>query len=495
MEKKRKMTITIDNGNMCSLEGPLLVSSKLFEMYKVKHPNAWHIQMYQKDKYKWDGFIKYISESGRFRIGLLPKIYKSIIDMGISVNIIDKRNQKDVIPVIPDILGDKQLYPRQKVALKNLLNNKVGNIPFRICVGDFSVGFGKSILFASIHESFQRKLKTILLLSDSNLFNQFKKEFPPMLPDEDIKFIQGNNITFGNFNVATVQSLSRNIKSYSYSLSQMDIVLIDEADIIDNKTYKTVIEHLYNANIRIGLSGTIYMSNLKKDMVHNLNIMSFIGDKVDEVRLHEQISSGNATRVIVKMIPAQFKNYTGVKGPLDYPKEYRNIIINNIGAYKLSFTRTLFNATYNRFPMIIVCKFIDHCEKLYEYYREQNIKGNYGWKIEYVHHQTKNRDKILQRFRDGEIDILISTLIISRGQNFPRLQYLQNIASMNSREKSIQILGRLVRKYQGKNKTYLDDFIFPGQYLKRHGNHRKVYYQKEKLKVILVKSKRYSIPY
>ena len=216
MEKKRKMTITIDNGNMCSLEGPLLVSSKLFEMYKVKHPNAWHIQMYQKGKYKWDGFIKYISESGRFRIGLLPKIYKSIIDMGISVNIIDKRNQKDVIPVIPDILGDKQLYPRQKVALKNLLNNKVGNIPFRICVGDFSVGFGKSILFASIHESFQRKLKTILLLSDSNLFNQFKKEFPPMLPDEDIKFIQGNNITFGNFNVAMVQSLSRNIKSYSY---------------------------------------------------------------------------------------------------------------------------------------------------------------------------------------------------------------------------------------------------------------------------------------
>lgn len=66
---------------------------------------------------------------------------------------------------------------------------------------------------------------------------------------------------------------------------------------------------------------------------------------------------------------------------------------------------------------------------------------------------------------------------------------------MDSREKSIQILGRLVRKYQGKNKTYLDDFIFPGQYLKRHGNHRKVYYQKEKLKVILVKSKRYSIPY
>lgn len=57
---------------------------------------------------------------------------------------------------------------------------------------------------------------------------------------------------------------------------------------------------------------------------------------------------------------------------------------------------------------------------------------------------------------------------------------------MDSQEKSIQILGRLVRKHESKNKTYLDDFIFEGTFLKRHGNHRKVYYQKQGFKVIKI---------
>ena len=82
--------------------------------------------------------------------------------------------------------------------------------------------------------------------------------------------------------------------------------------------------------------------------------------------------------------------------------------------------------------------------------------------------------------------MLIATTIISRGQNFPELKYLQNTASMDSNEKSIQILGRLARTHMNKKKAYLDDLQFPGHYLKRHGNHRKTYYQKENLKVIKV---------
>lgn len=102
------------------------------------------------------------------------------------------------------------------------------------------------------------------MLNDSDLFNQFKREIPPLLPNEDIVFIQGSKVNrWGNFNVAMVQSISRNIRKYQMELSKIGIVLIDEADIIDNKTYKVVIEHLYNTQIRIGLSGTIYLNKAK----------------------------------------------------------------------------------------------------------------------------------------------------------------------------------------------------------------------------------------
>lgn len=482
------VTITILNGNICELEGPRKVLLQLYGEYKIKHPNAWHIQMYQRGSYKWDGFVKYISDSGRFKIGLLPCIYNSAVKLGEKVKIIDNRPHLGISPVIPKQCGELTLYPRQREALEKILFNRVGNIPFNICAGDLAVGFGKSLLFCAIHQAFKRKLKTILLLNDADLFNQFKREIPPLLPGEDISFIQGSakSNRFGNFNVAMVQSISRNLRQYQYSLSTVDICLIDEADIIDNKTYKGVIEHLYNARVRIGLSGTIYMSNLKKDIVHNMNIKSFIGEKVDTVKLIDQMESGRATPVTVKMIPLKWPVHSR-----DYQEQYQEVITDNPLAWKASWDRTMYNAKHKRFPMLIVTKFIDHCENLYKYYKEQNAKLDNKYRIAFVHHKTANRKQILEDFRTGNIDILISTTIISRGKNFPTLRYLQNTASMDSNEKSIQILGRLVRKHESKKRAYLDDFMFPGNYLSRHGRHRKVYYQKEKLKVLIIENKRW----
>lgn len=481
--KETEVRITITNGNICELDGDRKILIKLFQAFKIKHPNAWHILMYQKGKNNWDGYIKYISDTGKFRIGLLPMVYNTLTEWGVKVNLRDFRGGLDIKPKIPYYVGNLKLYDRQRTALKRLLNNKVGDIPFRICAGDLAVGFGKSLIFCAIHESFQRKLKTILLLNDADLFNQFKREIPPMLPGEDIKFIQGSKVTeWGNFNVAMVQSVSRNLRKYQNELLKMSIVLIDEADIIDNKTYKSVIERLYNTNIRIGLSGTIYMSKLKKDIVHNMNIRSFIGDKVDEVKLLDQIKSKRATPVIVKMITANIPN----KGGKDYLEEYRNNIIDNPSSYELSFTRMLYNLQYGRLPMIIMTKFMDHCENLYQFYEKKNQEMNLGLRIAFAHHETKGRERIMQRMREGELDILITTTIIARGKNIPSLKYLQNIASIDSNEKSIQVLGRLVRMDESKNKAFLEDIVFPGRYLSRHGRHRKNYYIKEGLKVIVV---------
>ena len=90
----------------------------------------------------------------------------------------------------------------------------------------------------------------------------------------------------------------------------------------------------------------------------------------------------------------------------------------------------------------------------------------------------------MQGFRQGKIDILVSTTIIARGKNFPKLKYMINAAGMSSEEKTIQFLGRLVRTYKGKDKVYLDDIQYQGPYLSRHSRRRARYYRKEKLKVI-----------
>lgn len=86
------------------------------------------------------------------------------------------------------------------------------------------------------------------------------------MPGEDIQFIQGKNLKFGNFNVGMVQTMSQKIKEIRNELSKIDIVLVDEADVADNKQFKTVLSYLYNVRIRLGLSGSIYMSKLKRTL-------------------------------------------------------------------------------------------------------------------------------------------------------------------------------------------------------------------------------------
>lgn len=482
MGRVQKVEITLQNSNIGKLSGDRTVLMKLFDTFKLKHPSRFWIM--KRGNSRWDGYIKYISERGTFRLGLFPKIYNTLISWGVKVKIKDLRLPVNMPKFVSREVGNKILYPRQIKALERLVFNKVGGIPFLIEAADLAVGFGKSLLFCALHETFKRKMRTVLLLNDSDLFNQFKDEIPPMLPGEDIRFIQGGKAKWGNFNVAMVQSVSQNIRKYAQELANIDMVLIDEADIIDNKTYKGVIERLWNTKIRIGLSGTLYMSKLKKYEIHNMNVMSFIGEKVDEVKLIDQMKAGRATPVVVKMIDTDLGPEEDV---MDYPHEYEEVISNNEKAYQVSLDRALFNARYGRLPMLIVTKFINHCESLYEFY-EKRLRGmGKNYKIAYVHHETKNRKKILEDFRNGKIDILISTTIISRGKNFPTLKYLQNAASMDSNEKAIQILGRLVRQHVDKNKAYLDDIMYKGHYLSRHARHRTNYYKNQKLKVIIIK--------
>ena len=284
-----------------------------------------------------------------------------------------------------------------------------------------------------------------------------------------------------------IQSISRNIKAYQKELTMIDMVLVDEADLAGSKMYQSVLTHLYNTRVRLGLSGTIYMSGLKKDLLKNMNLESFFGLRMYEFRLADSIKAGYSTKTIVKLIDTDpwYKGYVNTTGN-DYKEVYDRVITNAQVGYELIHDRLRFNLKYGRIPALIVCKHIAHCENLYNYLKRVLDKD---LNIAYVHVNTadKQRRNIMQRFRSGDIDILVSTTIIARGKNFPKLRYMINAAGMNSQEKSIQFLGRLVRTFEGKDRVYLDDIQYQGDYLSRHSKRRARYYKDEDLKVISLK--------
>lgn len=470
---------------MCELDLPLKFAQKLYQEFSVRHPNAFYLRTRQRGMQNWDGKIHYINKHGEFKIGFLPAVYEKCIEYGIKPKVVDMRKPLPKVKKVVTKIGKYKLRPEQEKAVKAIISNQVGNSLFQIGVLDYTVNAGKTLIMSSLYLSYKRRLKTLLITNDSDWLNQAREEFKQYLPGEDITFVQGKVLNWSNFTIGMVQSISRNMRFYQQELSKIDMVLVDEADQGGSKQYQNVLTRLFNTRVRIGLSGTIYMSKLAKDKVKNMNLEGFFGKVIAEFKLKDSIKKGYSTKTIVKMVPSRPWYGNWESEFVTYKDIYDDSITLNKYAKRMAYARLKWNINQGRYPALVVCKHIAHCENLYKFFKK---KLGDAYNIAYVHVNTpsKLRQQIMKDFREGRIDILVSTTIIARGKNFPKLRYLLNAASMDSQEKSIQFLGRLVRTDESKNRVYLDDLHYPGNYLSRHGRHRKQYYQKQELKVILL---------
>ena len=470
---------------MCELDLPLKFAQKLYQEFSVRHPNAFYLRTRQRGMQNWDGKIHYINKHGEFKIGFLPAVYEKCIEYGIKPKVVDMRKPLPKVKKVVTKIGKYKLRPEQEKAVKAIISNQVGNSLFQIGVLDYTVNAGKTLIMSSLYLSYKRQLKTLLITNDSDWLNQAREEFKQYLPGEDITFVQGKVLNWSNFTIGMVQSISRNMRFYQQELSKIDMVLVDEADQGGSKQYQNVLTRLFNTRIRIGLSGTIYMSKLAKDKVKNMNLECFFGKVIAEFKLKDSIKKGYSTKTIVKMVPSRPWYGNWESEFVTYKDIYDDSITLNKYAKRMAYARLKWNINQGRYPALVVCKHIAHCENLYKFFKK---KLGDAYNIAYVHVNThsKLRQQIMKDFREGKIDILVSTTIIARGKNFPKLRYLLNAASMLSNEKTIQFLGRLVRTDSSKKKAYVDDLMYPGNYLSRHGRHRKQYYQKQELKVILL---------
>ena len=479
------------NPNKGKLSGDLKILNKLFNEFKIKHPRSFHIRV--KGKGNWDGNIKYISEYGNFKVGLLPLIVKRIEELGHKYKIHDERPQVKIQPKIPNYIGENKLRPYQKDILKALLFNKVGGIDFRMGIANAATNSGKSTIMMGIHKAFKSKLNTLILTQDADWFNQAKGELPLLSDGEQIGFIRGTSKKqeWHKVNVAMVQTLSRNVLYFERELSNIDILLIDECDLSNNNMYKKVIERLFNASIRLGFSGTVFMSNLKKDAIKNMDIRTILGDQLAYVSKKWMMDKGYSTKVTVRIVegntdkPKERRDSKGRKIRLSYKEIYDELITDNRNRHRKSYKRTMHNINRGRLPCLIVCHYIPHVENLYNYFKNKLDRKKVRYTIAHCHNETKNRAKIISDFREGKIDILIASFIIRRGKNFPLLRYLQNASATDSKESVSQLMGRLERTHESKNRAYMDDLYDTGdKYLLRHSNHRIKLYKQEGVRLI-----------
>lgn len=466
------------NNNKCKITGPIKDVMRMQKDFKVRNPNAYFIRLKGFAKDGWDGKIDYITDAGYFRTGLLPEVVIYVKEvLKTEVKLIDNRPDPEVKPKFPKKVGNLEPRGYQEKAIRAIIENEIEGLHFPIGVEKAATNAGKTMIMAGIYLAYKRKIPALVLIKEGDLYDQFKKEIPELVGD-DAGFVRGKEKNWNKFTVAMVQTLARDVNKYKNELAKIGMVLVDEADLADNKSYKSILTKCYNANIRVGLSGSIYTSKLAKHKPKNMNLKSYFGNIVFEIPKIDMVELGHSTRIVIKV----FKGSKVKPDPneKDWKAEYDRGITYNEDRINKIIDRIKFNAKLGRLPALVIGQFHNHIELMHSVF--QNKLGD-KYTIDYVHGARKDRKKILERFRKGKIDILISSFIIKRGQNLPLTKLLINAAGSDSQATVIQLMGRLERKHESKNKAYMEDFFDEGKYLKRHSKHRVIYYKQEKFKV------------
>ena len=467
----------IEIGNIkCKLLCSVLIFEDIYKYFKIKHPQAFYIRRSGNCQPDWDGCIDYITSAGYFKIGLLPQVIEYLQKKKFKYELVDVRD--DIIkPKLPEKVGNLEPRHYQANGIEAFINNKVDGLHYPIGVIDAATNAGKTMFMAGLYLAYKRKYEAIVLINDKDLYDQMKVEMPLLIGDDDFGYIQGKDFKQGKFMVCMVQTLSKNIKAYRKYLTNKKMVLVDECDLADNKTYKTCIQALPETLVRAGLSGSIFLKDVGMDKIKNQNLHEFFGNTLFKVTKREMVDWGYSTEVEVNILKG---STIGAKPEEDYRDEYDRVIIYDESRNIKILRRLKYMLKRRRYPALVICKYHNHIELMY-----QMIKAKFGNKytIGYVHHDIKNRKQIIQDFKEGKIDILVGSYILRRGKNLPLTRYISNVSGGKSEETVIQIIGRLERKHDKKSKAHLDDWFDEGKYLKRHSKRRVMYYKKMKFKV------------
>jgi len=473
----RYIRIDLDNVKM-QLSGDGNVLAELRKLARVRHPQAFFITKQSTGPRVWDGYVYAITEYGYSATGFLPWIL-SLVPKDVKVQMVDKRTT--ITPKhIPTHIGDLTLRKYQKEAISAVANNYLGDDYFPRGMIQAATNAGKTALMVGLYKSF-KKANCLVLINDSELYNQFKKEIPELLDKDEVGYARGKEFKEGAFMFAMVQTLASRLKKspqLGRYISEKNMVLVDECDLSDNKTYKYVLSFLKNAYVRVGLSGTVMIKRIaRKNEVKNQNLRGYFGNVLYTITNKQLIDMKISSNVVVKIVAGNNR----LPRTSEYAEEYRMGITENKQRHQIIADRVSFNLKEDRYPILIVCKYHEHVNELYK-----KIKEDFGWKytVARAHHKTPNKTSILAQFAKGDIDILIASHIVKRGKNYPKIKLLINASGGDGPEDILQIAGRALRTDDSKNKTYIEDLYDQGEHLKRHSAHRVSYYKNEGFKVI-----------
>lgn len=362
------------------------------------------------------------------------------------IEVVDERSLNNEPVTMPDkLMSGLTLRPYQQDAVDAFINNQ------HCGMLEITTGGGKSLIAAEVTR--RLGVKTLFVVDKKELLYQMKETYEKNLGLE-VGVIGDGKDDVKPVTVATIQTLNKNLKQYRDYLSTIRLCIMDECHKVASRSYYRLGRALRNCERILGITGTAY-----RDDGNDMMINATAGYVVYSLKGQTLIDKGYLQRPTIKFVDYKIDEseherleslaYKGlINETPDYARFYEQFIKNNV--YRNVLVKKIADKHAGD-SILIVVKLVEHGKLLEEY-----IPGS-----KYVHGSTssKQRDEFIEQFKNGELKVLISTIsIFSEGVDIPSLDVVINAAANKGDVKSIQLLGRVLRKHGGKDAAYYYDF-------------------------------------
>ena len=436
---------------------------------RVKADGAYFSPAYKKGR--WDGYQYFCTPKGSFATGFLPQVCNFLNDLGVPLDIEDKRTNlpEFINPLNPDIkvweLRDYQFDALKKG--ENYIEIQGQTIYFPRGIYKAATNAGKNSLIAALHLNLKNS-RTLMLIHNSEIYKQAVAFFSDIM---EVGRIDSKTYDLKGFNIAMYKSLFNKAKksvNVKKDLAEITTLIVDETHRASSSEYAQLMT-MIPAGARFLVSGTPLGSKKKSS---NLVIIGMSGPVLFNLENEFLMDNNYSARPIIKVYENKIEDW---HKSVDYKDEVSNVI-------KFSNIRLNVLSDYcSEFPdkqILISVEHKDHAEFILE-----GLLKDFD-KVEFVHGSDKSRASKIDSFKAGEVRILIATMILKEGVNIPNIDTLFLMHGGKSIITLKQLIGRVIRK-QEEGEEFVDviDFYDHGKWTAKQSRDRIRIYKKEKFEI------------
>lgn len=335
------------------------------------------------------------------------------------------------------------LRPYQQKAVESVFEEfkKGHNRTLVVC----PTGSGKTCLFAKVVElSVQGGKRALILAHRGELLEQASDKLKracglnTALEKAESTSLGSNELV----TVGSVQTLSQEKRLQKFPKDYFDLIVVDEAHHCMSESYQRILEYFNKAKV-LGVTAT-------PDRADQKNLGQYFDSKAYEYTLNQAVREGYLCPVKAQMIPLELDiNNVGISNG-DYA-------VGEIGSalepYLNQISLEMLNYCKGR-KTVVFLPLVKTSQKFCE------LLNLHGFHAAEVNGASKDREKILKDFENGEYDVLCNSMLLTEGWDCPSVDCIIVLRPTKVRSLYQQMVGRGMRLAPGKKELLLLDFLW-----------------------------------